>query len=193
VHGVDLAYTFYKGPDAPNVKNDTLAYMFQSYMTNPIFGGPNGSGGGLPRMDVYGVANTVLGINISSLVPLRDPAARRECYWLQRLCMLEGFSYTRYMKQGTFEQMDVTQALFNPRWTRICLGGAIHPPAEHLGGALGDRLVVPGIPADPAMHEFLTHEYKLSNGAAATVAELRPKIETVLKELTPVLAIKDAS
>jgi hypothetical protein len=59
--------------------------MFQSYLTNfAIFGDPNGSGGGLPRMDVYGVATTVLGINISSLVPLRDPAAKKECYWLQK-------------------------------------------------------------------------------------------------------------
>ena len=81
-HGIDIPYTFYNGPD-PRVSNDTLAQLFQKYLTNfAISGNPNRED--LPSMPIYGRQNLVTDINITMIKPLRDPAAKEQCYWLQR-------------------------------------------------------------------------------------------------------------
>ena len=91
-----------------------------------------------------------------------------------------------YAKLTLFEQSDTIQALLNPHWTRIYMGGELSPPEAHLGNNLKSQLGLPGIPSDAAMREFVNHEYRLSAATAATVAELRPQIEKGLIEVEQV-------
>jgi hypothetical protein len=88
-----------------------------------------------------------------------------------------------FAKLTILEQADVINALQHPHWMRICLGGQVTPPANHLRGPLKGLLTTPSVPSDPALHEFLKYEYRLTNAAAATVAKLRPDIERSLIEL----------
>jgi hypothetical protein len=112
-------------------------------------------------------------------------AASRALAALSRSVQIAIATSKSFSKLNLFEQADVTNALLNPHWTRIYLGGQIVPPSQHLGGALKGRLRIPGIPTDPALHDFMSQEYRLSNAAAATVTELRPQIEKALTELEP--------
>ena len=89
---------------------------------------------------------------------------------------------TAFVQLIVGEQMDVTQALMNPHWHRIYLGGAIAPPKEHLIDSLLElRFKKPlGIPTDPALKEFLKDELSLTERAGALVQQLRPGVENDL-------------
>ena len=87
-HGVDTPYVFYTEPN-PLVLNETLARMYQTYLTNfVIYGDPNGKGGSvgcwLPEMIRYEPKNMVTNLNLTSIGYLKDPAAKEECYWWQK-------------------------------------------------------------------------------------------------------------
>jgi carboxylesterase type B len=81
-HGTDTPYVFFNGP-SPAVQNETLAGMFQSYLTNFVSrGNPNAFG--LPDMPLYGKENVVTNINITTIETIKDPAAKEACYWWQK-------------------------------------------------------------------------------------------------------------
>ena len=81
-HGVDTPYVFYTEPNEL-VINESLARMYQTYLTNfAIYGDPNGKG--LPEMALYGADMVVTNMNLTSIGPMKDPAAKEECYWWQK-------------------------------------------------------------------------------------------------------------
>ncbi|KAJ9603666.1 hypothetical protein H2200_011852 [Cladophialophora chaetospira] len=83
LHGDDISYTYYNGPNPPYVKNDTLAIIMQKYFTNfAIKGDPNGPG--LPRFPTYGGSATVLNLNVSTIGPIADNVKNARCLWWQK-------------------------------------------------------------------------------------------------------------
>ncbi|KIW69058.1 hypothetical protein, variant [Phialophora macrospora] len=82
LHGDDVYYTYYDGPNA-HVQNDTLAITMQRYFTGFVMtGNPNAAG--LPPFPKYGAAATVQNLNLTTIAPVKDNAANERCLWWQK-------------------------------------------------------------------------------------------------------------
>lgn len=82
VHGWDLPYTFFNGPN-PGVVSNAIAVLVQSYILNfAKSGDPNGEG--LPVFDVYGDSNEVMRLGMTRVDRVKDPAASERCLWWQK-------------------------------------------------------------------------------------------------------------
>lgn len=83
LHGQDILYTYYNGPNYPSVQNNTLAQIMQRYFTTfAETGNPNGLG--LPHFPTYGNDHTCLNLNLTFIGTLPDNAANYRCDWLQK-------------------------------------------------------------------------------------------------------------
>ena len=82
LHGDDILYTYYNGPNH-GVKNNTLAVIMQRYFTNFVMtGNPNAQG--LPTFPTYGTNATVLNLNLTKIAPMADNVANDRCLWWQK-------------------------------------------------------------------------------------------------------------
>ena len=82
LHGQDVPYTFYTGPN-PAVANATVAAALQDYITSfAMHGAP--SGAGMPAFPLYEPDSKILNLNISSIEVIKDPTANERCVWWQK-------------------------------------------------------------------------------------------------------------
>lgn len=80
LHGDDIWYTYYNGPQ-PLVKDNALAVTMQRYFTSfAQTGSPNSFG--VPYFPKYGRANICQNLNYI-ISPVRDNAATHRCDWWQ--------------------------------------------------------------------------------------------------------------
>ena len=83
LHGADIYYTFYEGPN-PNVLNDTLALIMQEYITNFVING-DPSGPGVPAFPNYAASDgQIQNLNTSLISLTPDDVANERCYWWQK-------------------------------------------------------------------------------------------------------------
>jgi cholinesterase len=83
LHGQDIAYTYFNGPN-PSVQNNTLAQIMQRYFTNfAQTGDPNGPAK-VPHFPTYGPRQTCLNLNLTNIGTVRDNAANERCAWWQK-------------------------------------------------------------------------------------------------------------
>lgn len=81
IHGSDVAYTYYNGPNAM-VVDDHAALTLQRYITNFVAkGDPNGDG--VAEFPVYGDDATVLELSVTTMTR-RDTVANARCNWWQK-------------------------------------------------------------------------------------------------------------
>lgn len=82
LHGQDLAYTFYDGPN-PMVIADPIAIALQEYITSfAETGNPNEQG--VPQFNIYGDSNEVQNLNVTGIEEIKDPVANERCAWWQQ-------------------------------------------------------------------------------------------------------------
>ena len=82
LHGNDIYYTFYEGPNS-NVLNDTLALIMQKYITNFVINGdPNGPE--VPYFSNYSAGGQIQNLNTSLINLIPDGLANGRCYWWQK-------------------------------------------------------------------------------------------------------------
>ena len=82
LHGQDVAYTYYNGPD-PSVLSSQIAIALQEYITNfAEKGSPNEPG--IPHFQMYGPHATVQDLNITGITEVMDPTANYRCNWWQK-------------------------------------------------------------------------------------------------------------
>ncbi|KAK5172923.1 uncharacterized protein LTR77_003045 [Saxophila tyrrhenica] len=83
LHGQDIAYTYYNGPDPENVQNPQIAIALQEYITSfAMDGNPNERG--VPHFPMYGDDATVQVLNATGISQLMDPTANYRCNWWQK-------------------------------------------------------------------------------------------------------------
>ncbi|KAI9674702.1 MAG: hypothetical protein M1817_001605 [Caeruleum heppii] len=83
LHGNDIPYTFYNGPNLPSVTNDTVAIALQNYITSFVATGtPNEPG--VPQFDPYTDAARIQNLDESGIDDIRDPASNARCAWWQK-------------------------------------------------------------------------------------------------------------
>lgn len=82
LHGQDLPYTFFNGPN-PAIMNDTTATALQEYITSFVENGVP-SGPGIPKFPLYGNNSEIINLNISSISDGTDPDANSRCLWWQK-------------------------------------------------------------------------------------------------------------
>ncbi|KAI4232677.1 MAG: hypothetical protein LQ349_004866 [Xanthoria aureola] len=82
LHGQDIYYTFFNGPDAA-VESDATAMALQGYVTSFAASGVP-SGPSLPRFPLYGNDSRILNLNGSSISEMTDPIAKERCLWWQK-------------------------------------------------------------------------------------------------------------
>lgn len=83
LHGQDVSYTFYNGPD-PLVIADPVAVALQEYITAFAQTGTPNEPGVVPQFDIYGTDSRVQNLNITGIDQIRDPAANERCAWWQQ-------------------------------------------------------------------------------------------------------------
>ena len=82
IHGADVPYTYYNGPNS-QVVDSQAALTLQKIITNFVEkGGPNGDG--VPRFPTYGDNATVLELNVTTSTR-EDPVANYRCDWWQKV------------------------------------------------------------------------------------------------------------
>ncbi|CAK3971205.1 carboxylesterase family [Lecanosticta acicola] len=82
VHGEDVAYTFFNGPNSA-VTAPSVALALQEYITHfAEFGYPSEKG--VPFFPLYGGNASVQVLNVSSIRQARDDAANERCNWWQK-------------------------------------------------------------------------------------------------------------
>jgi hypothetical protein len=73
LHGEDVAYTYYNGPN-PNVVSKEVAIALQKYITHfAEYGTPNEPG--VPFFPIYGKNTQVQDLNVTGISPVMDPTA----------------------------------------------------------------------------------------------------------------------
>ncbi|CUS10453.1 unnamed protein product [Tuber aestivum] len=83
IHGLDIFYTFYIGPDAA-IANETAAVIHQEYITDYVTRGEPGCDGGVCFPQYGGAANAIL-VNLTEIEVVRDPWATERCDLLMEL------------------------------------------------------------------------------------------------------------
>ena len=82
LHGDDVPYTFYNGPSS-DVVAQPIAMALQAYLTYFAKNGmPNGPA--VPYFPLYGIDATEQNLNITGIMPMRDPTANPRCLWWQQ-------------------------------------------------------------------------------------------------------------
>lgn len=83
LHGQDIPYTYFNGPDPENVPNPRIAIALQEYITSfAMDGNPNERG--VPFFPMYGNDATVQELSATGIDQLRDPTANARCVWWQK-------------------------------------------------------------------------------------------------------------
>ncbi|KAI4252900.1 MAG: hypothetical protein L6R42_007786, partial [Xanthoria sp. 1 TBL-2021] len=82
LHGQDVDYTFFNGPDAAVVSAAT-AIALQEYITSFAASGVPG-GPSLPQFPLYGNDSRILNLNATSITEITDPIAKERCLWWQK-------------------------------------------------------------------------------------------------------------
>ena len=82
LHGQDIPYTFFNGPNAA-VFNDSTAVALQEYITSFAMNGVP-SGPTIPLFPLYGNESEIIDLNITSISDIMDPAASVRCLWWQK-------------------------------------------------------------------------------------------------------------
>lgn len=83
LHGQDVAYTYFNGPNPENVQNPKIAIALQEYITSfAMDGNPNEAG--VPHFPLYGDDATVQILNITGISQGMDPVANQRCNWWQK-------------------------------------------------------------------------------------------------------------
>lgn len=83
LHGQDIAYTYYNGPNPTEVIAPKIAMALQEYITNfAETGSPNQAG--VPHFQMYGEDATVQNLNVTGIDEIMDPTANYRCNWWQR-------------------------------------------------------------------------------------------------------------
>ncbi|KAL8874457.1 MAG: hypothetical protein Q9174_000202 [Haloplaca sp. 1 TL-2023] len=82
LHGQDIPYTFFNGPDMEVVSDDT-ALALQQYITSFAETGVP-SGASIPRFPLYGDNSTIINLNATSITETMDPTANNRCLWWQK-------------------------------------------------------------------------------------------------------------
>lgn len=84
LHGQDVAYTFYSGPN-PIVTNTTVALALQAYLTSFVVTcKPTDTGLGIPSFPMYGPRDTELDLGIKSIATVVDNTSPARCLWWQK-------------------------------------------------------------------------------------------------------------
>lgn len=82
LHGQDVPYTFFNGPNAA-VKSDVTAKALQAYITSFAEAGvPSGSG--IPKFPLYGNNSEILNLNATTITEMMDDTANARCLWWQK-------------------------------------------------------------------------------------------------------------
>ncbi|KAL8702647.1 MAG: hypothetical protein Q9201_004172 [Fulgogasparrea decipioides] len=82
LHGQDVAYTFFNGPNMA-VLSDATAVALQEYITSFAETGVP-SGPSIPTFPLYANGSTVLNLNATSITQIMDPTANARCLWWQK-------------------------------------------------------------------------------------------------------------
>ena len=82
LHGQDLPYTFFNGPN-PSVLNNTVAVALQEYITSFAETGVP-SGPGLPVFPQYGANSNLLNLGLTQISVIKDNTANPRCLWWQK-------------------------------------------------------------------------------------------------------------
>ncbi|KAK4695303.1 hypothetical protein P7C71_g2425, partial [Lecanoromycetidae sp. Uapishka_2] len=82
LHGQDVAYTFFNGPNSA-VVSDPAAIALQEYITSFAINGVP-SGPSLPAFPIYTNATDIIDLNATSITTIRDPVANQRCDWWQK-------------------------------------------------------------------------------------------------------------
>ena len=82
LHGQDVPYTFFNGPDM-EVISDDAALALQQYITGFAETGVP-SGASIPRFPLYGDNSTIINLNATSITETMDPTANSRCLWWQK-------------------------------------------------------------------------------------------------------------
>ena len=82
VHGEDVAYTFFDGPN-PSVLSDPIAVALQEYITSFAINGKP-SGPSLPKFPIYSNATDIIDLNATGISVIMDPIANQRCNWWQK-------------------------------------------------------------------------------------------------------------
>jgi carboxylesterase type B len=81
-HGEDVPYTYFNGPN-PSVINDTIAVTLQKFlMSFALNGNPNTNATVL--LPEYGDQGSILDLNVTGVVPIKDPNDNIRCDWWQK-------------------------------------------------------------------------------------------------------------
>ena len=87
LHGQDVAYTYYNGPNPENVPNPKIAIALQEYITSfAMDGNPNEQG--VKHFPMYGEDATVQDLGATGISQVMDPAANARCDWWQKALYL---------------------------------------------------------------------------------------------------------
>jgi hypothetical protein len=91
---------------------------------------------------------------------------------------------TAFSELITGKQLAVHQALLNPHWDRIYLGGPVAAPDEHRHEALQKLRDEAMLPESDTLRHFLRYEYTLDVESRELVEQLRPGVEDELDKVT---------
>ncbi|KAI4268983.1 MAG: hypothetical protein L6R38_007644 [Xanthoria sp. 2 TBL-2021] len=103
LHGQDVDYTFFNGPDAA-VESDATAVALQEYITSFAATGMP-SGPSLPRFPLYGNDSRILNLNATSITEITDPIAKEGVYGGRRRCTIEGIRKQTCYRKGQQKQV----------------------------------------------------------------------------------------
>lgn len=83
IHGEDIPYTYFNGPNKAEVVSDPTAIALQEYITHfAEYGTPNEQG--VPYFPMYQNNATVQVLNVTGIRQTMDPAANARCDWWQK-------------------------------------------------------------------------------------------------------------
>ena len=83
LHGQDIPYSYFNGPNPDEVAVPRIAIALQEYITNfAMTGSPNGPG--VPNFPIYGPQATVQELNVTGITQTTDPTANYRCNWWQK-------------------------------------------------------------------------------------------------------------
>ena len=81
---MDVAYTYFNGPNPSAVANPQVAIALQKYITHfAEHGTPNEVG--VKSFPMYGSGATVQDLNITGISEIMDPTANYRCNWWQKV------------------------------------------------------------------------------------------------------------